>query len=137
MEYIVKTRYKKIGMNGKTWNLPYGIVCNTTSNGQIITYNGIPVCKSHSQDAYDYFVRNDDHKGNKRADLIKDIKSILETHDDDYQTRWNRVWDAPELEKFKRPEHKDFWVWNYDFYNADIIDLEHIVKVIHGGIDNV
>lgn len=129
MEYMTKKRYKKRGIN-RDWNLPYGTPCGT--RGRYITCDGAPVCVVTSQDAYDYFVRDDDGQGARRAELIQDIKDTLEHRDDEYQTRWDRVWGAPELARFKRKEHRDFWLWNHDFYNAEIKDLEHIKAVIGG-----
>lgn len=32
--------------------------------------------------------------------------------------------------KYKRKDHEDFWLWNHDFYNASIEDLEYIKSLI-------
>ena len=58
------------------------------------------------------------------------IKATLEKRDAGYQARWNKVWADPRCERYKRPEHEDWWVWNYDFYNAPIPDLQHIASLV-------
>ena len=63
----------------------------------------------------------------KRRDLIL---SRLERRDANYQARWDRVWESPLCQPYKRPEHEDWWVWNYAFYNAPIPDLQRIAALV-------
>lgn len=51
---------------------------------------------------------------------------------DQQKERWGRVWEDPLCRKYKRPEHEDFWIWNYDFYNAPVEDLRYILKLVEG-----
>ena len=43
---------------------------------------------------------------------------------------WERVFDDDLTQKYKRPEHADYWLWNHDFFNAPIDDLEYIFKLV-------
>ena len=40
------------------------------------------------------------------------------------------VWADPLCQKYKRPEHEDFWIWNHDFYDAPVEDLWHIAALV-------
>lgn len=127
MEYIINTRFKSKTMSGYV-NLPYGTICETRE--QMIYYKDKPLCYVTSQNAYDYFSQNDDNQGLKRGKLVKNIIKVLSKQDENYQNRWNRLWNSSFALRFKRKEREDFWVWNYDFYNASIEDLEKIEELI-------
>ena len=65
--------------------------------------------------------------------LVAAIIARLEKKGDGHQDRWDKVWDDPLCQKYRRPEHEDFWLWNYDFFNAPVADLRHIArKAAHG-----
>lgn len=132
MEYITTKRFKTDAICGKV-NIPYGT--KLTAYGDLICLDPMhPLCYDHAQNAYDYMARDDDGRGLERGKLIQDIMSRLgkrESRDDPkYQARWDVIWDDPTLRRFKRPEHDDYWLWNYDFYNAEIADLEYILNKI-------
>lgn len=40
------------------------------------------------------------------------------------------MWEDPLCQKYKRPEHADFWLWNHAFYEAPVEDLRHIARLI-------
>ena len=85
------------------------------------------MCYITSQNAYDYFANNDDKCGIQRGNLIQLIITKLSKYDDNYQKRWDKIWDDIKLRKFKRNDIEDnYWLWNFDFYNASIKDLEYI-----------
>lgn len=124
MKYITNKRFKKTCLCGQI-NIPYGTNLQCTNN--LICLNDKPICYITSQDAYDYFSRNDDNKGLERGKLIRDIKDKLKNN----QSRWNKIWDNEDkLAKFRRQEIKDHWLWNFDFYNAEIEDLQFIYDLI-------
>lgn len=127
MEYICYKRFKQTAICGNV-NIPYGTVL-AAENG-IISNNGKPICYTKSQNAYDYFARNDDEKGLERGKLTADIISTLAKRDAKHQARWDKVWADLSLLKYKRPEHADHWLWNHDFYCAPIADLERIKQMI-------
>ena len=84
-----------------------------------------------SQNAYDYFARNDDGKGLERGKLTAEIIKLLNNRNDGkYQDRWDRIWGDLSLLKYKRPEHDDYWLWNFDFFNASIEELNRIKSMI-------
>ncbi len=136
MTYINRKRYKKKCLQGEV-NFPFGTQFDCLENGMII-YNNKPVCYNTSQDAYDYFVRNDDSKGVERGELIEYIldstKKDRQKDEDKRQKIWNIFWnDTFIINNFKRKDHIETWLWNFNFYNASIDDLLYIKHII----DNV
>lgn len=112
-------------------NLPEGTECETI-RGYIFCQNG-PVCAVTSQNAYDYFAQNDDGQGAYRGKLTQSIlqklRSLKENKEEN-QKAWEKIWNDKTCLKYKRPEHSDYWVWSYDFYNAEITELEYIQKLV-------
>lgn len=101
----------------------------------IICPSGI-VCIVTSQTAYDYFAQNDDSNGVRRGWLTQDILHRLrklKKHDERNKIIWRKIWEDPICLKYKRQEHDDHWLWNYDFYNAEIEDLEYIRNLVMKG----
>lgn len=127
MNYITTKRARFNSLSGMV-NLPYGTEVECKDG--ILTINGTPLCGDHSQNAYDFFSRNDDGNGLERGNLIQSIRKVLEKRDGNYQTRWDKVWDDSLCQKYKRADHADFWLWNYDFYNAEIPDLQYIAALV-------
>ena len=128
MEYITHRRFKQLALCGPV-NLPYGTEC-TIIDDCISTKDGEPLCLPTSENAYQYFSRNDDGRGLERGKLITAIKTALEKRDSGWQERWDKVWADLSLWRFKRREHQDHWIWNYDFYNAEITDLQRIAALV-------
>lgn len=95
-----------------------------------------PVCTTTSQTAYDYFSQNDDGQGERRGFLTQDIQRRLrklKPSAQRYDYIWSKIWKDEICLKYKRQEHADHWLWNYDFYNADIEDLEYIRNLVMKG----
>lgn len=129
MEYIVHSRFQGKGIKGHNFNLPFGTICTCKEN--IIFYDNHPVCFITSQDAYDYFSRNDDDRGLERGKLVDKVLSTLSNKKDGkYQARWDKLWEDEYCHKFRRKEHVDHWLWNFDFYDAEIEDLQYILDKI-------
>lgn len=131
MEYkthLARKRLKKLVICGHV-NIPYGTA--VTNEGGVLMWNGKPVCATTSQDAFDFFSQNDDGRGRERGELVSAILIKL-AKQDQQKERWGRVWEDPLCRKYKRPEHEDFWIWNYDFYNAPVEDLRYILKLVEG-----
>ena len=127
MEYITFKRAKIIGITGEV-NIPYGtpIYCE---NGYLFTPDAV-ICTDHSQNAYDHFMRNDDGNGLERGKLTQNIRKRLAKRDKNYQDRWDKIWEDKLCQKYKRPEYIDYWLWNHEFYNAPIEDLQYIANLI-------
>ena len=127
MDYICFNRFKKKALCGEV-NIPYGTKLDEANN--IIRYRGNPICYTTSQNAYDYFARNDDGKGLERGKLTAEIIKLLNCKDGKHLNRWDRIWGDLSLLKYKRPEHPDHWLWNHDFFNASIEELNRIKSMI-------
>ena len=131
MDYIVYKRFKGNGICGPV-NLPYGT--EVSSDGAFLTVNGEKLCSITSQNAYDFFSRNDDGHGLERGKLVEEITSRMEKRDAKHQARWDALWADADSNRLRRKDSQDFWIWSSDFYNADIPDLKHIANLI--GIKN-
>ena len=157
MTYLVTRRFKANTMSGIV-NLPYGTACEL--RGETIYHGGKPLCFVTSENAHNYFSRNDDGQGERRGALVREIMGRLtlpkvrhkpdpkyplaEYHMTDKESAqakaarkaraeaWGRVWDEPSIRKYKRVEFADYWLFNHDFYNAPISDLEYILKIVKG-----
>lgn len=125
--YLCRKRARFDGISGQV-NIPYGtaLICQ---DGFLMHQNK-PLCGITSQNAYDFFSQNDDGMGRERGDLVGRILSKLQKRDSGYQARWNKVWEDARCQKYKRPEHEDHWIWNFDFYNGPVEDLRHIAALI-------
>lgn len=127
MKFIIHTRLKTTTISGST-NLPYGT--EVESKGGYIYHNGKPLCRVSSQIAHDYLVSNEDGCGLQRAELIKSINTTLQKMDEEYQTRWDKIWADSVCQQYKRTDHADTWLWNDDFYTAPILNLTHIASLV-------
>lgn len=127
MRYITYRRFKGRAICGMV-NLPAGTICDA-HNG-FLTFGGKPLCVLTSENAHQHFARNDDGKGMERGQLIRSILNRLQKQDDTHQDRWDKVWDDPLCQKYKRADHADNWLWNHAFFNASIADLTHIWNLI-------
>lgn len=125
--YITTKRFKGQAITSEV-NIPYGTEVQCVIG--YIVHDNLPICADHSQNAYDYFARNDDGKGLERGKLIQEIKKVLSKKDDEYQARWDKVWENEVCQKYKRVEYSDYWLWNHEFYNAEIEDLRHIAGLL-------
>ncbi len=83
-----------------------------------------------SENAHQFFAQNEDGEGLKRGQLTQAIQKTLARRDKQYQGRWDRVWDDPVCQKYKRADHEDYWLWNHDWFQADINTLRHIAALV-------
>lgn len=125
--YITVKRAKFKTISGNV-NIPYGT--ELQASGNVLFYNGEPVCAVFSECAYEYFAHNDDQQGLLRGKLIHSIKTTLSKKDALHQKRWDKIWDDFCCQKYRSDDRDDFWLWNHDFYNAEIVDLKYIAKLI-------
>ena len=128
-KYVVTKRYKKLAQCGNV-NIPYGTECIAVNSH--IVCDKVIICFVASQDAFDYFSQNDDGNGLERGRLTQTIIKRLERKEYDitYQERWDKVWADPVCQKYKRSDFADHWLWNYEFYNAPLFDLQYISKLV-------
>ena len=123
MEYIVHTRFKGLAICGEV-NLRAFTELEEIDG--VIFHGDKPLCVSTSENAHKHFTCNDDGYGMERGELTRRIQNTLHKHTD----RWEKVWDSPMCQKYKRTDHADHWLWNHDFFNAPIEDLREIAKMI-------
>lgn len=127
MQYIVHRRFRGTAICGEV-NLPAMTVC--ACEGNLIIHNGKPICAASSENAHQFFARNDDYKGMERGKLTQAIQKKLSKRDTLYQIRWDIIWADFICQKYRRIEHADYWLWNHAFFNAPIEDLQHIVALV-------
>lgn len=125
--YITVKRAKFKTVSGDV-NFPYGT--KLEASGDVLMHDGKPVCAVFSSCAHEYFAQDDDGQGLLRGQLVHAIKSTLAKTDDLHQERWDKIWDDPRCQKYKNEDREDYWLWNHDFYNAEIDDLKYIAKLI-------
>ena len=126
MTYFVRRRFKKKCIQGYV-NIPYGTVLESDNNG-LIYFNMKPVCYNRSQDALDYFVGNQDGQGKYRSELVDWILEHTKQgiNKQRYDVIWEMIWNSPQYQNFRRPDHPDRWLWYTEFYSAPIETLEQL-----------
>lgn len=127
MEYIVHRRFKSKTISGEV-NLPVGTVCEEI-DGHIF-FNNKLLCYVESENAHQFFARNNDSNGLLRGKFTQNIQNSLSKRDNNYQERWDKVWSDPICQTYKREEFSDFWIWNHEFFQADVKILKYIVNLI-------
>ena len=127
MKYIVHKRFKDKAICGDV-NLPALTECE--SHDGFITCGGKTICCETSENAHQFFSRNDDGMGMVRGSHTQAIQKTLSKRDKNCQERWDRVWDDEVSQKSRRTDYEDFWLWNHNFFNADIDDLRHIAQLV-------
>lgn len=127
MQYIVHKRFKGHAICGDV-NLPAMTICEKVEG--MLMLNGKPVCAAISENAHQYFARDDDGNGIKRGNLTQRIIKLLSKKDGLYQKRWDKVWADPLCQKYKMKEFANHWLWNHAFYNAAIENLVYIANLI-------
>lgn len=127
MKYIVHKRFKGTAICGNV-NLPATAACECI--GDFIIHDGKVICAVKSENAHQHFTRDDDGKGMERGKLTQAIQKALAGRGTQYQARWDKVWSDPLCQPYKREEYADYWLWNHEFFNADINVLRHIANLI-------
>ena len=126
-KYIVHKRLKGTAICGEV-NFPAMTICECNNN--IIQYEGHDICYVKSEQAHQHFAIDEDGNGLERGHLTQAIMKRLARRDDYYQDRWDKIWADEVCQKYKREEYEDYWLWNHDFFNADIDDLRYIAQMI-------
>ena len=133
MKYISIKRFRRNGIGGY-FNIPYGEYLEKRDDG-FLYYADKKICVARSAAAHKYFARDDDGKGLERGKLSHAIVDRLAPQQfDSRQERneyWQVVWNDTLAQKYRRPEHSDYWLWNDDFYNAPIEDLKYIAALVY------
>ena len=134
--YIVHKRFKHRGIYhvGEKSDPPFNLARGTAlvcKGNTLYTLDGKPICYITSEDAHQHFANDKDGRGLRRGDLTQAIQAQLQKKNH-HQERWDKVWDDRICQKYKRTEHADYWLWNHDFFEAAIFDLEYILQLVKG-----
>lgn len=125
--YIARKRARFEGISGPV-NIPFGTRLEAMDG--FLYFEEQQLCAVSGQNAHDYFSQDDDGQGEVRGSLVAAITARLEKRDSGHQDRWDKVWADRLCQKYRKHGQKDYWLWNHNFYNAPISDLEHIAKLI-------
>ena len=113
------------------FNIPYGTEIEE-QDGWLV-YNGLPICKDTSALMRDYFAKNDDGCGLERFKIAHAIIDALHIRDgeskEDWQKRWNVVWEDPVSNKYRKDNSETTFLWGIEFFNAPLLDLYHIANL--------
>jgi hypothetical protein len=127
VQYITHRRFKDNAICGRV-NIPAFSTCDERDG--VVYFCSMPICYTTSENAHQYFARNNDGQGMKRGQLTQAIQKKLAKRDSAYQSRWDKIWDDTICQKYKCKEYDDFWLWNHGFFNAEIEDLTYIAKLV-------
>ena len=132
MEYICHRRYQKIGASGIMYSFRQGALLETI--GRYIAYKNGAVCATCSEDAYMYFARNDDGKGLKRGRLTYEIAYAPRHPNMDNGFRFTPAEMETLINNYGRflRYDCDTIVFNKEFFNAEIEELEEIKREVMG-----
>ena len=152
MKYIVCRTFKGRGLGGE-FDLKRGSSCEEIRG--IITHNQEAICINSSQNAFDFFARNDDKKGYERFALVHEIldkiKEFVAEYNDEFMAIRNS--DVNEEKKAEmlsslpnrsvlayeaiRKAFPNFLrdnndVFSFDFYNAEVEELAQVKDIVEG-----
>ena len=131
MQYVTIKHFKRRGIGGE-FNIHYGEIVERRENS---LYQGErKICVARSAAAHEYFACDYDGKGFERGKISHAIIERLEQKNfNSPQERdefWKKIWKDNLTQKYRRPDHLDFWLWNDDFFNAPIEDLKYIAELV-------
>ena len=133
-QYIAHRRFRENAICGKV-NIKAGE--KLTEIGGMLFLGKDPVCCASSENAHQYFAKDNDGCGMLRGQLTQAIQNALARPDKAtseetrlYNQRWDKVWADKLCAKFKRPDFDDYWLWNHDFFEATILELKYIAGLI-------
>lgn len=129
--YVAKRRAQFVGISKERVNIPYGT--KVIAKDGFVVYKGGVICSTNSHNGRKFFSLDDDGKGLMRGALVDAILSQLrppkDGPTDEYNTRWNRIWESLTCKRYRSPKHDDRWIWNQAFYEAPIEDLQSIAAL--------
>lgn len=125
--YIAARRARFCTAGGPV-NIPWGTQVEAVDG--FLYLEGRGLCAVTSQNAHDYFARNDDGNGPERGKLSAAIVAKLSAKDAGHAKRWEKVWEDPTCRKYKRVDYSDYWLWNHEFFEAPLEDLQYIAGLV-------
>ena len=139
MEYVTIKRFKRNGIGGRRFNIPYG--AKLTEQDGVLTYNGAEVAVAASYASHEHFAGNADGYGTLRGKLTRAIVEALKPRPGETPAerdkRWDPIWADERCQQYKKATQADHWNWNHAFYTtAPIEDLTHIAALAGAGKGN-
>lgn len=133
-QYVAHRRFKENAICGKV-DIKAGE--KLTEIGGMLFLGKDPVCCASSENAHQYFAKNNDGYGLLRGQLTQAIQNALARPDRAtpeetrlYIQKWDKVWADKLCAKFKRTDFDDYWLWNHDFFEAPIFHLQYIADLV-------
>lgn len=133
-QYVAHRRFKENAICGKV-DIKAGE--KLTEIGGMLFLGKDPVCCASSENAHQYFAKNNDGCGLLRGQLTQAIQIALARPDRAtpeetrlYIQRWDKVWADKLCAIYKRTEYNDFWLWNHEFFGAPIFHLQYIADLV-------
>lgn len=128
MTYTTIKRYRRKGIGGD-FNIPWGTALERRDDG-ILYHDNRPVCVARSYASHEHFCRDDDGNGAARGKLSHAIIKALGGYHRETTPEWEAVWSDETAGKYRRKDHKDYWLWDDAFFNAPLEDLRHIAGIV-------
>ena len=129
MKYVTFKRFRRNGMNGVHFNIPWGTVLEKHEDG-ILYFGESPVAVARSYAAHQHFCRDDDGRGQERGRLTQAIIKALGGNTREETPEWEAVFADALCQTYRRKEHEDYWLWDDSFFQAPMEDLEHIAALV-------
>ena len=126
LKYIFHKRFKGGSLSGVV-NIPATTECE--ENQGLIFVRGSPVFFCTSENAHKHVSANSDGCGLQRGFLSEKIRSLMQKKRKS-SSFFSRIDNDKICKKYKRTDSVGVWLWNHDFYNAPIEDLEHIYSIV-------
>ena len=139
MTYIFHHTYKGLRADGKEVVIPFGTELEVINN--MVVHENALFCYTTSDVAQHYLSRNDDGQGLLRGKYVYSIafRPRQRINSDGHVNRFTEK-ELEEINnnwtKFIRTEFRDVLIFNNDFFNAEIEDLEAFAKAINIKIDS-
>lgn len=127
MKYIFYRRFKGKSISGAV-NIPARTRCNSFDG--LIFVNNIPVFFDTSENAHNYVSIDEDDRGMERGDLTRKIRTLVERDCKKNSSVVPKMRNDCVCVRYRRSDCKKVWLWNHDFYNAPIEDLQYILHLI-------
>lgn len=128
MNYITFKKFKRNGLEG-WFNLHPGK--KVEERDGYLYRAGRKICVARSREGKVHFALNSDGRGLERGALTSAIVGRLAVRDAGYQDRWDKVWADEVCQPYRRLDQpENVWLWNDEFFAAEIETLEHIAALV-------
>lgn len=129
MKFVTIKRFKGRGIGGQ-FNIPYGTPIDEVHG--FLCISGKPICAKGSFMAHEHFARDDDNCGLTRGKITHAIIDMLGGFSFERNNRWDKIFSDSRTQKYRRADAKDFWLWDDDFFNAPLDDLNYLFALVKG-----